>query len=113
MDGEVILQDMPIALYIKLPGATWVVDDLEPGVYPLPPVSRTWELSKFTKISQLSWPIALARSKSVGRSLHCGEILRADGADGRSGVQRLHRRAAPGSDGGSDVQRLHRWAAPG
>eukprot|EP00973_Karenia_brevis_P020135 2763385-Karenia_brevis.AAC.1 len=42
---------MPVAVYVFFPGATWTVHpDLGPGVYPLTPVSRTWEVNKFTGV---------------------------------------------------------------
>ena len=40
------LNYMPRCIYLKFPGATWTVDKrLGPGVWPLFPVHRTWELN--------------------------------------------------------------------
>ena len=44
MDGDWILSHMPEIIYVHFPGATWTIhENLQPGVYPLTPVSRTWE----------------------------------------------------------------------
>ena len=51
MDGDWILSHMPEIIYVHFPGATWTIhENLKPGVYPLTPVSRTWEVDKRTKI---------------------------------------------------------------
>ena len=51
VDGEWLLDNLPQCIYIKFQGATWRVhEDLGEGVYPLAPVSRTWEVNKYTKI---------------------------------------------------------------
>ena len=45
--SEKWLNYMPLCIYLKFPGATWTVDPrLGPGVWPLFPVYRTWELNK-------------------------------------------------------------------
>ena len=36
--------------YVEFPDAPWAIEGLPQGVYPLPPASRTWEVSKYTKI---------------------------------------------------------------
>ena len=51
VDGELLLDHLPQCLYIYFPGATWTVHaDLEVGVFPLTPVSRTWEVNEYTHI---------------------------------------------------------------
>ena len=51
VDGEWVLTKMPKVLYLEFANATWQVhSDLEPGVYPLTQVSRTWLLDKKTKV---------------------------------------------------------------
>ena len=44
--AERFLNYMPRCIYLKFAGATWTVDKrLGPGVWPLFPVHRTWELN--------------------------------------------------------------------
>lgn len=51
VDGEYLLSKQPQAIYIHFPGATWKIhEDLGEGVYPLTPVSRTWTVSRHTKV---------------------------------------------------------------
>ena len=51
VDGEWVLTKMPKVLYLYFENAPWQVhDDLEPGVYPLTQVSRTWLLNNRTKV---------------------------------------------------------------
>ena len=51
VDGEWLLNNLPQCIYIKFPGATWLVhEDLGEGVYPLAPVSRTWKVNEYTGI---------------------------------------------------------------
>ena len=46
VDGEWVLTKMPKVLYLEFANATWRVHgDLEPGVYRLTQVSRTWLLN--------------------------------------------------------------------
>ena len=50
VDGEWLLSVMPPVIYCYFPGATWEIDkELGVGVYPLSPVSRSWEVNKKTK----------------------------------------------------------------
>ena len=45
------LTKMPQVIYLHFEDAPWTVhDDLGQGVYPLTPVSRTWQLNKKTKV---------------------------------------------------------------
>ena len=45
------LSHLPLTAYVKFPGASWQIHpDLEPGVYPLTPVSRTWLVNKHTGV---------------------------------------------------------------
>ena len=41
---------MPKCIYLKFEGATWQIDDLEVGVYPLMPSNNPWIVSEATKI---------------------------------------------------------------
>ncbi len=50
VDGILLLDRLPQTVYVEFPGATWVVDDLPPGVHPVPPASRTWVVNKHTKV---------------------------------------------------------------
>ena len=46
VDGELLLSHMPVCIYVRFPGASWEIhDDLDIGVYPLTPSSRTWEVN--------------------------------------------------------------------
>ena len=45
-DGERVLQELPLCLYLKFEGAPWQVHkDLSKGVFPLKPVKRTWTVN--------------------------------------------------------------------
>ena len=52
-DGEVLLCQLPRAVYIRFPNATWdkISDDFPEDVYPVTPVSRTWKVNKWSGIS--------------------------------------------------------------
>ena len=51
VDEELLLTQFPSCIYIFFPGCTWIVhEDLDPGVYPLAPVSRTWVVNEYTGI---------------------------------------------------------------
>ena len=51
VDGEWVSTKLPLCLYLYFPGATWKLhDDLEEGVYPLVPASRTWKVNKNTGV---------------------------------------------------------------
>ena len=41
----------PVVIYVKFDGASWKIDDLPVGVYPMTPISRTWKVHKATGIS--------------------------------------------------------------
>nr|MCS5703195.1 hypothetical protein [Acidobacteriota bacterium] len=44
-DGDLVYSKLPKLIYVKFPGATWRVHtDLEVGVFPIQPRSRTWQL---------------------------------------------------------------------
>ena len=49
-DGERRLTHQPMCIYIKVEGATWRVDDLDLGVYPLFPASKKWEIGRDTRV---------------------------------------------------------------
>ena len=49
-DGECVLSHQPVAIFVKFPGATWRIKDLDVGVYPLTQTSRTWLVNKATRI---------------------------------------------------------------
>ena len=44
------LQFLPTCIYLKFEGATWQIDDLEMGVYPLMPSNNPWTVCEATKI---------------------------------------------------------------
>ena len=48
--GERRLHFLPKCIYLKFEGATWQIDDLEVGVYPLMPSNNPWIVSEATKI---------------------------------------------------------------
>ena len=48
--GERKLQFLPKCIYLKFEGATWQIDDLEMGVYPLMPSNNPWTVCEATKI---------------------------------------------------------------
>ena len=50
IDGEFLLSQLPLVIYIIFPEATWRVGKLPSGVYPLKPRSRTWKVNKYTGI---------------------------------------------------------------
>ena len=51
VDGEWLLTKMPQVIYLYFEDATWIVhQDLGMGVYPLTPVSRSWEVNKRTHV---------------------------------------------------------------
>ena len=46
-DGERFLNYLPLCIFLKFEGETWIVDDeLGPGVWPLQPATRTWILNE-------------------------------------------------------------------
>ena len=46
-DGERVLQDLPLCIYLKFEGATWQLHkDLQVGVFPLKPTTRTWMVDR-------------------------------------------------------------------
>ena len=48
--GERILAKLPTIVYVKFPGATWVLDGLsEPGLYPVRTVTKYWYLDQKRK----------------------------------------------------------------
>jgi len=49
-NGERSLRYQPKYIYIKFENATWQIEDLEPGVYPLQPRSVIWAVNKQTKV---------------------------------------------------------------
>ena len=53
IDGEILLCQLPRTIYIRFPKATWdkISDDFPEDVYPVTPVSRTWEVNKWSGIS--------------------------------------------------------------
>ena len=50
VDGTIVLNHMPTAIYVHFPDASWQIGDLPVCVYPVTPVSRTWLLNKRTKV---------------------------------------------------------------
>ena len=51
VDGEWVLTKMPQVIYLYFEDAPWTVHPkLGKGVYPLTPVSRTWQVNKKTKV---------------------------------------------------------------
>ena len=50
VDGECLLDRLPLVIYVRFPEATWNIGTLPPGVYPMTPKSRTWKVNKYTGI---------------------------------------------------------------
>ena len=50
VDDELILDALPLAVYISFPGATWKIGDLPVGVYPMKKRTRNWKVNKHTGI---------------------------------------------------------------
>ena len=50
IDGEFILDALPLVIYIHFPDAKWRIGKLPEGVYPLKRRSRTWKVNKHTGI---------------------------------------------------------------
>ena len=48
VDGDLLMDRMPLVIYVKFDNVTWKIGDLPEGVYPLTPVSRTWRVNKNT-----------------------------------------------------------------
>ena len=44
------MQQQPLCIYLHFAGATWQIGDLDPGVYPMEPRSRTWLVNEQTKV---------------------------------------------------------------
>jgi len=49
-DGERRLSQQPRCIYVKFEGVAWRIGDLDPGVYPLFPKTKKWEIGKETKV---------------------------------------------------------------
>ena len=45
-----VLQYQPLCIFLRFAGATWQVEDLEPGVYPLQPKPKVWFVNEHTKV---------------------------------------------------------------
>lgn len=50
VDGEWLLDKLPLCIYLFFREATWRIGKLPVGVYPLTPRSRTWRVNRFTGI---------------------------------------------------------------
>ena len=50
VDGEFLLDHLPVVIYLSFPEANWKIGKLPKGVYPLKPKSRTWKVNKYTGI---------------------------------------------------------------
>ena len=50
MDGEMVLDRLPLVIYIHCAEAEWQIGKLPVGVYPMTPRSRTWKVNKYTGI---------------------------------------------------------------
>ena len=51
VDDIWLLDRLPTVIYVKFAEATWTVGTLPPGVYPMTPASRTWQVNKHTKVN--------------------------------------------------------------
>ena len=54
VDHELLMDRAPVVIYIKFENATWTIDDLPQGVYPLTATSRTWKVHKARKYLPMS-----------------------------------------------------------
>ena len=65
-NGRRVLQNLPLVVFVKFPGATWKLPSLEePGLYPIKPKNGTWFLDKgrkhpVLKITRRQLPLAPA-----------------------------------------------------
>ena len=50
IEGEFVLDTLPLVIYLYFSEAEWRVGNLGPGIYPLKRRSRTWKLNKHTGI---------------------------------------------------------------
>ena len=50
VSGERCLRYQPQYIFVHFEGETWTIDDLEPGVYPLPAHSKIWIVNKAAKV---------------------------------------------------------------
>ena len=50
VNGEFVLNALPLLVYIQFPDAMWRIGNLPVGVYPLKRRSRTWKVNKYTGI---------------------------------------------------------------
>jgi hypothetical protein len=50
LDGEILLDRLPLVVYIFIEGAKWQIGKLPVGVYPMTPRTRTWKVNKYTGI---------------------------------------------------------------
>ena len=51
VEGDLLMDRLPLVIYIKFDNASWKIGDLPEGVYPMTPTSRTWKVHKATGIS--------------------------------------------------------------
>ena len=49
-DGERRLSQQPRCIYVKFERCAWRIGDLDPGVYPLFPKTKKWEIVKDSKV---------------------------------------------------------------
>ena len=50
IEGEFVLDALPLVIYVHFPDAKWRIGKLPTGVYPLKRKSRTWKVNKYTGI---------------------------------------------------------------
>ena len=49
-NGEMLIDRLPLVIYVIFPEADWHIGELPRGVYPITPRSRTWQVNKRTGI---------------------------------------------------------------
>ena len=76
------LNHLPLCIYIKFPNATWqVLPDMEPGVFPLKPVDRQWDINAKTGTKARRKGYTLLPDYASTSHLIQGETLEAELAE--------------------------------
>ena len=59
--GEIVLDKLPLVIYVYFPEAGWRIGKLPQGVYPMSPKTRTWKVNRYSGIEarRTSYPLIL------------------------------------------------------
>ena len=66
---------MPICIFVKFKTATWQIGDLEPGVYPLKPRSKTWLVHETLKVKAKRFGFQLVPDLAWTAHMYQGDTL--------------------------------------